>query len=166
MTSSDRERVVITGLGSISCLGSSVSAYWDGLLAGGGEPAEVPLPDLNVRVRKMYLVDRAQVPPEPSCYSGVDLGSSPRLAVAAAGQALSDAGLGPEARGALPVLMGVEARQHRDAGSPPQRGPDEVDAAVDHGRRRRGAPPARTRRSPAWGTPARRLATRSPWRWT
>jgi 3-oxoacyl-[acyl-carrier-protein] synthase II len=101
-------RVMITGLGAISCLGSGVPAYWDGLLAGGGEPSEVPLPDLNMRIKKMYLVDRAEVPAEPSRYAGIELGSSPRLAVAAAEQALADAGLGPGTRGGIPVVLGVE----------------------------------------------------------
>lgn len=107
-TASSGQRVVITGLGAISCLGGSVAAYWDGLLAGGGEPVEVPVPDLNMRATKMYLVDPADVPPEPSCYAGVELGASPRMAVAAAQQALTDAGLEHGARGAIPVVLGVE----------------------------------------------------------
>ncbi|WP_016909498.1 beta-ketoacyl-[acyl-carrier-protein] synthase family protein [Streptomyces xiaopingdaonensis] len=104
---SDR-RVVITGLGAISCLGTGVTAHWDGLLAGGGEPAEVPLPHLNMRARKMYLVDRAEVPAEPSSYAGIELGSSSRLAVAAAEQALVDAGLEHGDRGDVPVVLGAE----------------------------------------------------------
>lgn len=100
--------VVITGLGAISCLGTGVAAYWDGLLAGGGEPTEVPMPGLNMRATKMYLVDPADIPPEPSWYAGVELGASPRLAVAAAQEALADAGLDHEARGAIPVVLGVE----------------------------------------------------------
>ncbi|MFI0980727.1 beta-ketoacyl-[acyl-carrier-protein] synthase family protein [Streptomyces sp. NPDC021093] len=101
-------RVVITGLAAISSLGTGVTAHWDGLLAGGAEPAEIPLPHLNMRTKKMYLVDRSQVPGEPTHYAGVELGSSPRLAVAAAEQALLDAGLDREACRALPVILGVE----------------------------------------------------------
>ncbi|ARX89205.1 MULTISPECIES: beta-ketoacyl-[acyl-carrier-protein] synthase family protein [Streptomyces] len=101
-------RVVITGLGAISCLGTGVAAHWDGLLAGGGEPAEVPLPHLNMRTTKMYLVDRADVPAQPASHAGVELGSSPRLAVAAAEQALADAGVEEAARAAVPVVLGVE----------------------------------------------------------
>ncbi len=107
-TSSSDQRVVITGLGAISCLGSDVTAYWDGLGAGGAEPVEVPLPDLNMRAKKMYLLDPAEMPSEPSNHAGVELGTSPRLAVAAAEQALADAGLERGARGAIPVLLGVE----------------------------------------------------------
>jgi len=107
-TASNGERAVITGLGAISCLGGNVAAYWDGLLAGGGEPREVPVPDLNMRVTKMYLTDPADVPAEPSCYAGVELGASPRMAVAAAKQALADAGLGHGACGGIPVVLGVE----------------------------------------------------------
>ena len=122
MSGSGGQRVAITGLGAISCLGSGVTAYWDGLLAGGGEPGEVPLPDLNMRATKMYLVDRADVPAEPSCYAGVELGSSPRMAVAAADQALTDAGLERGARGGIPVVLGVELgnvdvqEMHRSSG--------------------------------------------------
>ncbi|WP_221351521.1 beta-ketoacyl-[acyl-carrier-protein] synthase family protein [Streptomyces beigongshangae] len=108
MKTSDDRRVVITGLGAVSCVGTGVTAYWDGLLAGGGEPADVPLPHLNMRTKKMYLVDRDEVPAEPSRHAGVELGSSPRLAVAAAEQALADAGLEDRARPALPVVLGVE----------------------------------------------------------
>ncbi|QXJ21388.1 beta-ketoacyl-[acyl-carrier-protein] synthase family protein [Actinomadura graeca] len=108
MSASGRRRVVITGLGAISCLGGGAAAHWDGLLAGGGEPAEVPLPDLNMPTTRMYLVDRAGVPSEPSSHAGVELGSSSRLAVAAAGQALADAGLGHGSCAAVPVVLGVE----------------------------------------------------------
>lgn len=107
-TSSRDRRVVITGLGAISCMGTGVTAHWDGLLSGGGEPTEVPLPHLNMRTKKMYLVDRAEVPAKPSCFAGVELGSSPRLAVAAAEQALSDAGLEHGTRNTIPVVLGVE----------------------------------------------------------
>ncbi|MFH8796101.1 beta-ketoacyl-[acyl-carrier-protein] synthase family protein [Streptomyces sp. NPDC017941] len=104
----DDPRVVITGLGAISCLGTGVGAYWNGLLAGGGEPEAIPLPHLNMRTRKMYLVDRSEVPAEPSCHAGVELGSSPRLAIAAAEQALTDAGVEDGARETVPVVLGVE----------------------------------------------------------
>lgn len=33
-TNGDRTRVVVTGLGALSCLGNSVEEYWDGLKAG------------------------------------------------------------------------------------------------------------------------------------
>ncbi|MFD0412422.1 beta-ketoacyl-[acyl-carrier-protein] synthase family protein [Streptomyces sp. NPDC127108] len=107
-TFDNHRRVVITGLGAISCLGTGIAAHWDGLLAGGGQPAEVPLPHLRMRTTKMYLVDRADVPAKPAGYAGVELGSSPRLAVAAAEQALADAGVDPGARVDVPVVLGVE----------------------------------------------------------
>lgn len=31
-------RVVVTGLGAISCLGSGVPAFWQGLTSGGAHP--------------------------------------------------------------------------------------------------------------------------------
>jgi 3-oxoacyl-[acyl-carrier-protein] synthase II len=128
-------RVVITGLGAVCCLGTGVAAFWDGLLAGGGTPTEVPVPALHMRTKIMYLVDRATIPPEPSAYAGIELGTSPRLAVAAAEQALTDAGLDRAARADLPVLLGVEIgntdaqEAHRTAGPVPWT-PPTITAAV------------------------------------
>ncbi|MBC2877572.1 MULTISPECIES: beta-ketoacyl-[acyl-carrier-protein] synthase family protein [Streptomyces] len=115
-------RVLVTGLGAICCLGVGPAAYWNGLLTGGGEPAEVPLPHLDMRATKMYLADRSWIPAEPSSHAGVELGSSPRMAVAAAEQALTDAGVGDGARAAVPVVLGAELgnadlhERMRDAG--------------------------------------------------
>lgn len=114
-TSNDSTSVVITGLGAISCLGVGPDALWQGLLAAGGEPVPVPEPHLNMRATKMYLVPRRDVPEEPTTLAHVPLGAGPRYGVAAARQAIADAGLPGQTVRELPIVMGVEmgnASQH------------------------------------------------------
>jgi 3-oxoacyl-[acyl-carrier protein] reductase len=84
-------RVMLTGLGAVSCLGNGIGEFWNGLLSGGAEPGEVGLPHLNMRATKMYLVPEAAIAHGPQTLAGVRLGSGPRMAVAAARQALADA---------------------------------------------------------------------------
>ncbi|MFF5206335.1 beta-ketoacyl-[acyl-carrier-protein] synthase family protein [Streptosporangium sp. NPDC000396] len=107
MTAEDR-RVVVTGLGAVSCLGGNATEYWNGLLAGGMEPREVPLPHLNMRATKMYLTAENDIPAGPSTFGAIRLGAGPRMAIAAAHEALADAGLNREQCRDLPVVMGVE----------------------------------------------------------
>ncbi|MFT7835826.1 beta-ketoacyl-[acyl-carrier-protein] synthase family protein [Saccharothrix sp. BKS2] len=104
----DDTRVVITGIGAVSCLGTGADALWKGLLAGGGEPVPVPEPHLNMGATKMYLVPEADLPAEPTAFAHVRLGDGPRFGVAAARQAIADAGLSADAVRDLPVVMGVE----------------------------------------------------------
>lgn len=101
-------RVVVTGLGAISCLGSGQAAYWQGLLNGGAAPREVPLPHLNMRATRMYLTPDADVPTQPDRLGAVPLGRGPRMAVAAAREALADSGITEDQCRDLPVIMGVE----------------------------------------------------------
>ncbi|MFJ4650549.1 beta-ketoacyl synthase N-terminal-like domain-containing protein [Nocardia sp. NPDC088792] len=104
----ETNRVVVTGLGSISCLGGGQAEYWRGLVAGGGAPREVPLPHLNMRTTRMYLTPDAAVPAGPHRLGTVPLGRGPRMAVAAAREALADAGIAAAECADLPVIMGVE----------------------------------------------------------
>ena len=112
------DRVVITGLGAVSCLGVGPDALWQGLLAGGGEPVPVPEPHLNMRVTKMYLVPGQDVPTEPAALAHIPLGVAPRYGVAAARQAISDARLSEEDVRGLPIVLGAEmgnaSRQEQD----------------------------------------------------
>ena len=101
-------RVVLTGLGAVSCLGNGIGEFWNGLLSGGAEPSEVGLPHMNMRATKMYLVPEAAIPDAPQTLAGVRLGSGPRMAVAAARQALTDAGLIAADCIDMPVVLGVE----------------------------------------------------------
>jgi 3-oxoacyl-[acyl-carrier-protein] synthase II len=104
----DSRRVVVTGMGSISCLGTGVAAFWGGLLAGGGVPAPIDDPGAHMRNRLMYLVDQEQVPEEPARLAGATLAAGPRMAVAAAREAVADAGLDARTRARLAVVLGVE----------------------------------------------------------
>ncbi|MGW0554235.1 beta-ketoacyl-[acyl-carrier-protein] synthase family protein [Streptomyces sp. NPDC002926] len=116
-------RVVVTGLGAISCLGAGVPAFWRGLTAGGSRPEPMADPAARMRNRRMYLVPQADVPTEPARLAHVPLAAGPRMAVAAAREAVADAGLDARTRAGLPVVMGVEmgnAGMHegRRAGGP------------------------------------------------
>jgi 3-oxoacyl-[acyl-carrier-protein] synthase II len=103
-----RREVVITGLGVISCLGGGVDAFWKGLLAGGGEPARVPDPVAHMRAPHKYLVPPAAIPARPERIAHVPLGAGPRMGAAAALEAVADAGLEPDERTRMAVVMGVE----------------------------------------------------------
>jgi 3-oxoacyl-[acyl-carrier-protein] synthase II len=121
-TGKPARRAVVTGLGAVSCLGGGVTEYWKGLLEGGASPREVPLPHMNMRARRMYLVPEEDIPATPEVFDGIPLGTGPRAAVAAAAEALDDAGVDAGMRRRLPVVMGVEMgnAQVQEAG----RGPD------------------------------------------
>ncbi|WP_439680665.1 beta-ketoacyl-[acyl-carrier-protein] synthase family protein [Embleya sp. MST-111070] len=105
---SDERRPVLTGLGAVSCLGAGVGRYWDALLAGGAVPREVDLPHLNMRATRMYRVPGAAVPEHPRRHAGVPLGAVPRMAVAAALEALDDAGIAGPDRADVAVVTGSE----------------------------------------------------------
>lgn len=107
-TNGAERRVVITGVGAISCLGGGAGAFWRGLCTGGGAPEPLRDPDAHMRNRLMYLVPRADVPAHPVRFADTSLGEGPRMAVAAAREAVTDAGLDPDTRSRLPVVMGVE----------------------------------------------------------
>lgn len=70
-------RVVVTGLGAISCLGSGVPAFWQGLTSGGGAPRPVTDPDARMANRLMYLVPAADVPDGPERHAHVELAADP-----------------------------------------------------------------------------------------
>jgi len=89
----DRKRVVITGLGAVTCLGSTVDLLWDGLISGRSgirritqfDPSELPtqiggeIPDFEP---KKYM-DRKDIRRMPR---------STQISLACAKQALDDAG--------------------------------------------------------------------------
>lgn len=100
--------VLITGLGAVSCLGAGVPAFWSGLAAGGGRPQPVPDPDAHMPNRLMYLVASADIPAEPLRHGHVPLAAGPRMAVAAAREAVADAGLDEVDQARLDVVLGVE----------------------------------------------------------
>lgn len=101
-------RVVVTGLGAISCLGSGVPAFWRGLASGGGSPRPVADPDARMDNRLMYLVPPGDIPDRPERYGKTPLAAGPRMAVGAAREAVADAGLDAGLCAELPVVLGVE----------------------------------------------------------
>ncbi|MFC5747148.1 beta-ketoacyl-[acyl-carrier-protein] synthase family protein [Actinomadura rugatobispora] len=121
----DGRDVVITGLGAICCLGRGVPRFWDGLLAGGGDPARVPDPLAHMKSPHKYLVPEEAVPREPVAVAHAPLGAGPRMGAAAAREAVADAGLDAAALERAAVVVGVEmgnAEMHE--GDRPGQGPD------------------------------------------
>ncbi|MEU3370348.1 beta-ketoacyl-[acyl-carrier-protein] synthase family protein [Streptomyces sp. NPDC006711] len=122
-------RVVVTGLGAISPLGSGVSAFWKGLASKGAAPRPVVDPDARMANRLMYLVPAADVPEGPERHAHVELAAGPRMAIAAAREAVADAGLDEAQRERLSVVLGVEmgnagqheARRSAERGAPSRR---------------------------------------------
>lgn len=102
-----RQRIVITGLGAITALGCSVGEYWDGLIHG------------RSGIRKISLFDASHLPCQiagevpdfdPGQYldrkTARRMPRSSQFAVAAAHQAVEDAGLGiPMAEGERTAVM-------------------------------------------------------------
>jgi len=90
----DRKRVVITGLGAVTCLGNSIERLWDGLINGRSgirrithfDPSDLPcqiageIPDFNAR----DYMDRRDARRLPR---------SSQIGLASAKQAVKDAGL-------------------------------------------------------------------------
>jgi nodulation protein E len=84
-------RVVVSGLGVVSSAGTSVEAFWANLVAGTGAFTEAASsPGTGIRVGAVIGDDHARDLPLPSL---APLDRSGVFAVAAAGQALADAGL-------------------------------------------------------------------------
>ncbi|MBI4337212.1 MAG: beta-ketoacyl-ACP synthase II [Chloroflexi bacterium] len=94
--SSGRKRVVVTGLGAMSPLGQSVQQFWGGLVAGKSGVAPITLCDASEFTCRIAGEVKGF---DPEAY--IDRREARRmarfsqLAVAAAGQALADAGLNP-----------------------------------------------------------------------
>lgn len=95
------ERVVVTGLGVVSCLGPDLESYWRALLRAESTPSDVPDPNANMDVRLMYYVhewDRLE-----RSAAGDRLGRASGFALRASDMALRDAGLErvPEGAGVM-----------------------------------------------------------------
>jgi 3-oxoacyl-[acyl-carrier-protein] synthase II len=84
------EPVLVTGLGTVSTVGTGVAAFWRGLSTADTRPAEAPDPLARMPIRLIYPVDDNDLPPGPD---GAD--RITRMATAAAGEAVADAGLPP-----------------------------------------------------------------------
>ncbi|MFC9224548.1 beta-ketoacyl synthase N-terminal-like domain-containing protein [Streptomyces hygroscopicus] len=90
--------VLVTGLGALSPLGAGTDAFWRGMHAADTAPLRVPDPLAHMDHPLMYLVPEADVPDGPEEQDGLPLGRGSRFALAAAREAVLDAGLaGPPA---------------------------------------------------------------------
>ncbi|MET8182096.1 beta-ketoacyl-[acyl-carrier-protein] synthase family protein [Streptomyces sp. NPDC005336] len=85
--------VLVTGLGALSPLGSGTDAFWRGMHTADAVPARVPDPLAHMDHPRMYLVPEADLPAGPEERDGLPLGRGSRFALAAAREAVEDAGL-------------------------------------------------------------------------
>jgi 3-oxoacyl-[acyl-carrier-protein] synthase II len=99
------ERVLVTGLGVVSCLGNDLEAYWAGLLRAHSVPA--PTPDPHARMDNRLIYGVGEMAP-PALREGVpNPGRGSTYALHAAESALRDAGLGEVADGNGGAGIGV-----------------------------------------------------------
>ncbi|AGP57561.1 beta-ketoacyl synthase N-terminal-like domain-containing protein [Streptomyces rapamycinicus] len=107
--------VLVTGLGALSPLGAGVDAFWRGMHKADTAPTRVPDPLAHMNHPLMYLVPEADLPDGPEEQDGLPLGRGSRFALAAAREAVADAGLAalpgpgerPEAEGLDPRRVAV-----------------------------------------------------------
>ncbi|GIG63048.1 beta-ketoacyl-[acyl-carrier-protein] synthase II [Longispora fulva] len=113
------EQALITGLGVISCLGRGADTLWEALHAGPHGPRRVADPGANVDIPLVYLVPDADLPTEPTTWADAPVGPASRLAVAAAREALDDAGIVDAVRRGdvrperVAVLLGTTMGDHQ-----------------------------------------------------
>lgn len=91
------ERILITGLGVVSCVGQDIETFWSALMGAASEPGSVPDPHAHMPNRLLYAVDE---PPQAADARGNELSRTSAFAVKAAREALADAGLGEALDGA------------------------------------------------------------------
>ncbi|WP_262699782.1 MULTISPECIES: beta-ketoacyl synthase N-terminal-like domain-containing protein [Streptomyces] len=96
--------VLVTGLGALSPLGAGTDAFWRGMHKADTAPTRVPDPLAHMDHPLMYLVPEADIPDGPEEQDGLPLGRGSRFALAAAREAVADAGLA-----ALPGLEGTDS---------------------------------------------------------
>ncbi|MGW5449535.1 beta-ketoacyl synthase N-terminal-like domain-containing protein [Streptomyces asiaticus] len=95
--------VLVTGLGALSPLGAGTDAFWRGMHKADTAPTRVPDPLAQMDHPLMYLVPEADIPDGPEEQDGLPLGRGSRFALAAAREAVADAGLAAlPGQGALP----------------------------------------------------------------
>ncbi|AQW51058.1 beta-ketoacyl-[acyl-carrier-protein] synthase family protein [Streptomyces violaceusniger] len=114
--------VLVTGLGALSPLGAGVDAFWRGMHAADTAPVRVPDPLAHMDHPLMYLVPEADLPDGPEERDGLPLGRGSQFALAAAREAVADAGLA--------ALPGPEGPSGPDATGTTGTGPDPRRVAV------------------------------------
>ncbi|CDR09543.1 beta-ketoacyl synthase N-terminal-like domain-containing protein [Streptomyces iranensis] len=110
--------VLVTGLGALSPLGAGTGAFWRGMHKADTAPTRVPDPLAHMDRPLMYLVPEADLPDGPEEQDGLPLGRGSRFALAAAREAVADAGLaalpGPAelpGPGGRPEAKGLDPRR-------------------------------------------------------
>src|SRR5687767_6092018 len=99
------ERVLVTGLGVVSCLGNDLESYWDGLLRAVSVPAPTPDPHARMDNRLIYGVGEMAPPALREDVPNPGRGST--YALHAAESALRDAGLDEVADGNAGAGVGI-----------------------------------------------------------
>lgn len=114
MAGSNERRVVITGLGTVTPLGFGLDALWDGLLTERNAFAEVSSFDSSpYRVHQGAEVPGFDPAPYFTRQNPDSMGRTSQLAVAAAKDALADAGLSPEQCSDAGVCVGTTSGEPR-----------------------------------------------------
>jgi 3-oxoacyl-(acyl-carrier-protein) synthase len=121
------DRVLVTGLGVVSCLGTTTDSYWAGLLDARSEPAPVDDPLANMQNRLLYGIHG--FPDPPVRHSIGRLGRTSAFALTAARAALADAALDESDLTGAGVGIGtgvgdVSLFESVPAGAPAPSGPD------------------------------------------
>lgn len=104
------ERVLVTGLGVVSCLGTDLDSYWAGLLGASSKPAPVDDPAANMKNRLLYGIGPV---PEPPPDGAGRSGRSATFAVHAGAAALRDAGLPVDDDGLVVDGLGIPVDRAR-----------------------------------------------------
>jgi 3-oxoacyl-[acyl-carrier-protein] synthase II len=98
--------VLVTGLGVVSPIGSSLSSYWEGLLAGANRPERYPwIEERHVSNPITYWVREPKV--RVVSGDGVALGRASQFAIRAAESCVRDAGLDGQALTSLGISIGT-----------------------------------------------------------
>ncbi|MGH8905742.1 MAG: beta-ketoacyl-[acyl-carrier-protein] synthase family protein [Egibacteraceae bacterium] len=101
------ERVLITGLGVVSCLGSGTDAFWRGLSVAPSRPEKVRGVHADMELPLRYTVADADLPAQLDRPDGAGLGRASRLAVEAARQAVIDAAFPEVPPSRLGIVVGT-----------------------------------------------------------
>lgn len=96
------KRIVITGMGAVSCLGHGVPALWDGLVAGRCGLASLKRLDAS----RHRIQHGGEVPPLPEQAEHGDYDLAVRYMLGAAEEALEQAGLSLESRRSVALVLG------------------------------------------------------------
>lgn len=108
-----RRRVVVTGLGAVTPLGTTVATMWDGLVAGRSAVGHIRRIDVSTFPTTFGAevpdLDEARLPKEPALQRLLDRKN--QFGWAAADEALRDSGILDRRSDCIGVALGTEARR-------------------------------------------------------